>query len=79
MVDKRGGIVFRAELRLPKVFVGRFKAEIKIETIAKDNDDSAMFIHLLLVDCFNGFLKEERFLEHPVSGFRPFSAIFHVD
>ena len=38
MMNEWGWIVSGAEIGRPKVFVGRFKAEVKVEAVAEDKD-----------------------------------------
>ena len=38
MVYERSRIVLWAKFRFPKVFVGRFEAEVKVETVAEDEN-----------------------------------------
>jgi hypothetical protein len=45
MVYERSRIVLWAKLRFPKVFVGRFEAEVKVETVAEDENYFAGLCH----------------------------------
>ena len=45
MTDQWRRIVFGAKLRLPKVFVRRFEAEIEIKAIAQNKDYFARLCH----------------------------------